>query len=128
MRRGGGWLGSAALAVAACLGMAWSPSARGQPSVGIVGIGAASCAEFQRDIAGNANAERTYLAWAQGYLSGVLRASPPGVDDGLALLPAWLPLDQQAAFLRNACRADGRADYVDAVDALLVRLRQGPGR
>ena len=68
---------------------------------------------------------RDYLAWAQGFMSGALMRAPPGVDEGLDLLPPTLPLTAQAAFLRAFCREHPERDYMDAVRALHHRLR-GP--
>ena len=55
--------------------------------VKIVGIGAASCAHFNEEIARDPRSERDYFAWAQGFMSGVLAQAPLGVDEGLDLDP-----------------------------------------
>src|SRR5215216_5774855 len=72
-------------------------------TVNIVGIGAATCARFKEEITQNPSAERDYLAWAQGFMSGALMRAPQGVDEDLNLLPPSFPLQQQANFLRAFC-------------------------
>jgi hypothetical protein len=95
-------------------------------TVNIVGIGAASCAHFNEEIARNPRAERDYLAWAQGFMSGALLRAPKGVDEDLDLLPPAFPLDKQAAFLRAFCAERATQDYSDAVHALYQRLKGAP--
>ncbi|MEN3226259.1 hypothetical protein PUR21_00965 [Methylorubrum rhodesianum] len=51
--------------------------------------------------------------------------APAGVDEDLDLLPPSRPLQDQAAFLRDFCRAHPDQDYMDAVRALYHLLR-GP--
>ena len=91
----------------------------------IVGVGAATCARFDAQVAQDPSSERDYLAWAQGFMSGALMRAPPGVDEGLDLAPPTMPLPDQAAFLRAFCREHPERDYMDAVRALYHRLR-GP--
>lgn len=102
-----------------------SGAAAPQPAVKIVGIGAASCARFNQEIGTTPTLERDYLGWAQGFMSGALMRAPAGVDEDLDLLPPSRPLQDQAAFLRDFCRAHPDQDYMDAVRALYHLLR-GP--
>jgi len=68
--------------------------------------------------------ERDYLAWAQGYMSGILVSRPPGVDQGLDLNPASFDMSNQLRFLRDYCRKSASANFADAVEALYKRLRE----
>src|SRR5215218_2701595 len=95
-------------------------------TVNIVGIGAATCARFSEEITQNPSAERDYLAWAQGFVSGALMRAPQGVDEDLNLLPLFFPLQQPAEFLRAYCLANPSEDYSDAVHALYQRLKGRP--
>ena len=52
------------------------------PKAKIVGLGAATCQQFNDDVKSNPLVRRDYLAWAQGFMSGVLLSRPPGVDEG----------------------------------------------
>lgn len=92
-------------------------------TVKIVGIGAMSCAEFNRVIMNNPAEERALFAWAQGFMSGALMRAPPGSDDDLDLMPARAPLQQQAAFLRTFCAAAPEKGFADAVMELYCTLR-----
>ncbi len=107
-------------AAALCIGLATCATAQ---ETKIVGIGAATCARFNAQVAEAPASERDYLAWAQGFMSGALMRAPPGVDEDLDLLPPTLPLPDQAAFLRSFCREHPEQDYMDAVRALYHRLR-----
>jgi hypothetical protein len=51
----------------------------------IVGLGAATCRKFTADAATDPQVRRDYLAWAQGFMSGIILSRPPGVDVGLDL-------------------------------------------
>ena len=93
------------------------------PATKIVGIGASTCARFIHDIGEAPARERDYLAWAQGFMSGALIRAPEGIDEGLDLAPASMPLSAQANFLRAFCRKSPSLDYMDAVHALYRHLR-----
>lgn len=110
------------LAVAVLL--AFSSGVATAQTVRIVGIGASSCAQFNQEIAQKPPAERDYLAWAQGFMSGALMRAPQGIDENLDLLPPSFPLQQQADFLRAFCAANPNQDYMDAVHALYQRLKR----
>jgi hypothetical protein len=77
-----------------------------------------------RDIEQNPVLQRDYLAWAQGFMSGMVMSVPVGVDEGLDLTPASFPLLKQLAFLRDHCVNNSADGFVDAVEALYKRLRQ----
>ncbi|GJD98727.1 MULTISPECIES: hypothetical protein [Methylobacterium] len=111
------------LALAFGAGCAFSAAAETDK---IVGVGAVSCAQFSAEIARTPSAERDFLAWAQGFMSGALIRSPPGVDEGLDLAPPSFPLPRQAAFLRDHCATHPEQDYMDAVHALYRTLRTPP--
>jgi hypothetical protein len=43
----------------------------------IVGLGAATRRQFSDDVKSNPLLRRDYLAWAQGFMSGILSSRPP---------------------------------------------------
>jgi hypothetical protein len=90
----------------------------------IVGLGAATCQQFRDDIRSNPSVRRDYLAWAQGFMSGVLLSRPRGIDEGLDLNPATFGLINQLQFLEDYCTENASHDFSDAVEALYKRLRQ----
>ena len=90
----------------------------------IVGLGAASCRQFNEDIRLNPSVQRDYLAWGQGYMSGILVGRPPGVDQGLDLNPPTFDMINQLHFLRDYCAENTSANFADAVEALYKRLRR----
>jgi len=97
----------------------------------IVGLGAASCRQFNSDLDRNFQVQRDYFAWAQGLMSGLLLGAPAGKDEGLELNPPSLPLLQQVDFLRSFCANNPDKDYTDGVLELYRLLRkhsvpQGP--
>ena len=89
----------------------------------IVGLGAATCKQFNGDIASNPKVRRDYLAWAQGFMSGIILSRPPGVDEGLDLNPATFDLITQLRFLEDHCARNEPFDFSEAVEALYKRLR-----
>lgn len=95
-------------------------------SIKIVGIGTSSCSIFLREIADAPAAERDYIAWAQGFMSGALVRAPSGQDTGLDLLPPQFPLVRQAEFLRRYCEANSSGSFSDAVIELYRLLRMPP--
>jgi hypothetical protein len=94
------------------------------PKAKIVGLGAATCLQFNDDVKSNPMLRRDYLAWAQGFMSGILSSRPPGVDEGLDLNPATFGLINQLQFLEDRCAKNTSLDFSDAVEALYKRLRQ----
>ena len=114
-------LKAAVLAAASFLGAA---SAMAEAKVNIAGIGAASCRVFMKETESDPQAERTYFAWAQGYMSGITMRAPPGVDEGVDLLHPSFPLQQQADFMRAFCTGNLQADYADGVLELYRELRR----
>jgi hypothetical protein len=93
------------------------------PKAKIVGLGAATCQQFNDDVKSKPLIRRDYLAWAQGFMSGILSSRPPGVDDGLDLDPATFSLVNQLQFLEDRCAKNTSLDFSDAVEALYRRLR-----
>ena len=114
-------LKAAALAAGCLIGTA---DASAEAKVNIAGIGAASCHAFMNETQSDAQAERTYFAWAQGYMSGIMMRAPPGVDEGINLLHPSFPLQQQADFVRAFCSGNPQADYSDGVLELYRELRR----
>lgn len=112
------------MALAAVLAMA--PTASAQTGK-IVGLGATRCGQFMSDAERSPATQRDYLAWAQGFMSGVLLSRPEGIDEDLDLIPRSLPLLHQLEFLRNYCRDKPEEDFTDAVLALYKRLRAEKG-
>lgn len=90
----------------------------------IVGLGATTCQRFNDDIKANPAVRRDYLAWAQGFMSGIILSRPAGVDQGLDLAPKTFDLISQLHFLEDHCAHDAALDFSDAVEALYKRLRQ----
>ena len=69
----------------------------------IVGLGAATCKQFNGDVAANPTVQRDYLAWAQGFMSAIILSRPPGVDERLDLSPPTFDLIAQLHFLKDYC-------------------------
>ena len=90
----------------------------------IIGLGATACLQFNEDIRLNPSVQRDYLAWGQGYMSGILVGRPPGVDQGLDLNPPTFDMINQLHFLRDYCAENTSANFADAVEALYKRLRR----
>lgn len=90
----------------------------------IVGLGASTCTQFARDVTKNPAIQRDYLAWAQGFMSGILLGRPPGVDESLDLVPTTFPLNKQIVFLREYCQKHPTKDFSDAVLNLYKNLRK----
>lgn len=90
----------------------------------IVGLGATTCGQFNADVKSDPGIRKDYLAWAQGYMSGIRISRPPGVDEGLDLNPATFDLINQLQFLEDQCARNESADFADAVEALYKRLRK----
>lgn len=89
----------------------------------IVGLGATTCQQFNDDVKSNPLVRRDYLAWAQGFMSGILLGRPPGVDTGLDLNPGTFDLINQL-HLEDHCARNTSVDFADAVEALYKRLRK----
>lgn len=90
----------------------------------VVGLGATTCQQFNEDIKADPQVQRDYLAWAQGFMSGILLGRPPGIDMGLDLNPSTFSLISQLTFLKDYCTRNASANFADAVEALYKRLRQ----
>lgn len=89
----------------------------------IVGLGATTCRQFTADAAADPQVRRDYLAWAQGFMSGIILSRPAGVDVGLDLNPPTFGLADQLRFLEDRCARDEAVDFSTAVEALYKRLR-----
>ena|ERR1700722_8987483 len=94
------------------------------PKANIVGLGAATCQKFNDDIKSNPPVWRDYLAWTQGFMSGILSSRPPSVDEGLDLNPPTFGLIGQLRFLEDYCAKNTSLNFSDAVEALYKRLRK----
>jgi len=90
----------------------------------IVGLVATTCRQFSDDARSNPNVRLNYLAWAQGFMSGILLGRPPGVDVGLDLDPPTFGLLKQLQFLEDYCVQNAPQNFADGVEALYKRLRQ----
>lgn len=98
--------------------------AQAQPETAkIVGLGATRCSQFSADVRADPTIRRDYLAWAQGYMSGILVGRPPGIDPGLDLNPSTFGLLDQLKFLEDFCARTPGQDFSDGVEALYKRLR-----
>jgi hypothetical protein len=89
----------------------------------IVGLGATTCRQFMTDAAADPQVRKDYLAWAQGFMSGIILSRPPGVDVGLDLNPPTFGLMAQLQFLEDHCARNETVDFSTAVEALYKRLR-----
>lgn len=78
----------------------------------IVGLGATTCRQFAADVATDPQVLRDYLAWAQGFMSGIVLSRPPGVDAGLNLNPPTFGVMAQLRFLPRAMRAERGAQLL----------------
>jgi hypothetical protein len=105
-------------------GDTWRELRAEAPKAGIVGLGATTCQRFNDDVRSNPLVRRDYLAWAQGFMSGILLSRPAGVDEGLDLNPTTFGLVNQLHFLEDHCAKNTSLDFSDAVEALYKRLRQ----
>ena len=103
---------------------AWRDLRAEAPKARIVGLGATTCQRFTDDVKANPVLQRDYLAWAQGFMSGIILSRPPGVDEDLDLAPSTFALVSQLHFLEDHCARDVSLDFSDAVEALYKRLRQ----
>jgi hypothetical protein len=102
----------------------WAAVPASAQSIKIVGLGAVNCDQFTHEIAQNPNVQRDYLAWAQGYMSGLLIRAPAGIDESLDLLPPTFPLLKQLEFLRIYCSENPSEAFSGAVETLYKKLRQ----
>ena len=93
----------------------------------IVGLGATGCSQFSSDVRLNPAIRRDYLAWAQGFMSGILLGRPAGTDTGLNLNPATFGLLDQLRFLEDHCARNLSVEFSEAVEALYKRLRKEGG-
>lgn len=116
---------TAALPLAAIVAVgAGHPLQAQAPTAKIVGLGATTCQRFTDDVKADPSVRRDYLAWAQGFMSGIISSRPPGVDEGLDLAPVSFDLIKQLRFLEDYCARNVSLDFSDAVAALYKRLRQ----
>lgn len=123
--RAGSLLAVVALLTTVALATDAARGVRAQPlKATIVGLGAATCQQFNDDVRSNPLIRRDYLAWAQGFMSGILSSRPPGLDEGLDLAPPTFPLMRQLDFLGDYCARNASLDFSDGVAALYKQLRQ----
>jgi hypothetical protein len=90
----------------------------------IVGLGATTCQQFNDGVRSNRSVPRDYLAWAPGFMSGILLARPPGIGAELDLNPATFVLINQSEFLEDHCARNTSVDFAEAVEVLYERLRK----
>jgi hypothetical protein len=90
----------------------------------IVGIGATACSQFIAEANEAPASQKDYLAWAQGFMSGILLGRPAGADENLDLTPSSLPLLEQLRYLRDYCGRHPVDRFSDAVVLLYKRLRE----
>jgi hypothetical protein len=112
-----------AAGTAAALMLLFIGAAADAQNAKIVGLGATACSQFNREIRDHPALQRDYLAWAQGYMSGLLQRAPAGVDQGLDLLPPTFPLLKQLELLRSYCARNPSSDFSDSAVELYRRLR-----
>jgi hypothetical protein len=102
----------------------WSAVQAQSSQARIVGLGATTCQRFSIDIRSNPILRRDYLAWAQGFMSGILSSRPSAVDEQLDLNPVTFDLVNQLHFLEDHCAQNSAINFSDAVAALYKRLRK----
>lgn len=114
------------VAISALLGaFLWNGALPAQ-TARIVGIGAVSCRHYMDEAIASPEIEKNMFAWAQGHMSGLLLRAPPGMDEGVDLMPPSFPLMRQVEFLRNYCTRNPNADFADGVAELYKTLRAPP--
>ena len=89
----------------------------------IVGLGAATCQQFTAHAVADPRVRRDYLAWAQGFMSGIILSRSPGVDVALDLNPPTFGLIDQLRFLEAHCAWNDAVNFSTAVETLYKRLR-----
>lgn len=109
-------VGTLLLAVAG----SWS-GAEAQSKGKVVGLGAATCQRFKDDVNSNAILRRDYMAWAQGFMSGMLASQPGGADEQINLNPVTYDLVSQLHFLEDHCSQNSALRFSEAVAALFQR-------
>jgi hypothetical protein len=62
------------------------------------------------------------MAWAQGFMSGMLASQPGGADQQINLNPVTYDLVSQLHFLEDHCSQNSALRFSDAVAALFQRL------
>jgi hypothetical protein len=103
--------------------LGWNTVAAEEHAARIVGLGAATCRQFTADTAADPQVRKDYLAWAQGFMSGIILSRPPGMDVSLDLNPPTFGLIAQLRFLEDHCARNETVDFSTAVEALYKRLR-----
>lgn len=88
----------------------------------VVGLGTATCQRFNDDVKSNAILRRDYMAWAQGFMSGMLASQPGGADEQINLNPVTYDLVSQLHFLEDHCSQNSALRFSEAVAALFQRL------
>lgn len=110
------------IAIAIGLAAGFGGAGTSSQTIAIVGTGTASCAQFIEAVSIRPVEEREYFSWAQGYMSGILLSAPAGVDEGLSLTPAALPIRAQLSFVKAFCEKFRSANYSDSVETLYRAL------
>jgi hypothetical protein len=110
------WLVGVLLAAAVGITSAAAQSAQ------LVGVGVSRCTVFNQQLAERPTLEDYYFVWAQAFMSGVLLRAEAGRDEGLNLVPAQLPPEQQRQFLKDYCARNPLRYYFHGVAALYQRL------
>jgi hypothetical protein len=105
------------------LWLLWAATPVSAQTIKIVGLGATNCGQFMHETAQNSSLQKDYVAWAQGYMSGLLIRAPVGVDESLDLLPPTFPLLKQLEFLKFYCSENSVEPFSGAVEALYKKLR-----
>jgi hypothetical protein len=95
---------------------------RGQVAVKLVGHGAVKCDRFTADVDEDVQNIRPYLAWGQGYMSGIIFFAPPGENEKVDIGATHLPVLDQIQFLETYCRDSPKAEFSEAVFALFLKL------
>lgn len=116
--------GSAAALVAAHAAQARSYNGHSE-----AGAGSETCAVYSKQYAAYPKLTmRTYIAWAQGFMTAVNFALHNSHSPSMDLGPKSFPISAQQTFLNEYCDAHPTMQYVDGVIALLSHLREADSR
>src|SRR5271169_6056349 len=104
--------------VVVCFAVALGEVAHAQQHADVRGYGASSCAQYANMYRMRPDeADKMFLGWAMGYISGVNERT----DDGYFDLGAKEP-DEMKRFLRHYCDVHPLANYHDGVEELMKSL------
>lgn len=99
-------------------GLSSGPAVAQRAIIKIVGVGATPCRLFLKEAATGSQSQRDYLAWAQGYMSGLVSGSASPRYDRVDLSSDRVSLVRQLEYLRRECEGNPDQSFADVVEAL----------